>query len=344
MTDMFDEYHELPDGLLEVSVENLHQILPRPALIHLQGQSVRPLFISTLLHGNETTGFYALQQLLREYFAEGSGGHELPRSMSIFIGNVKAAQTGVRRLEQQVDYNRVWPGTPHDYLAEAHMMQRVTDIMRERHVEASIDIHNNTGKNPHYACINKLDREFIALACLFSQTLVYFTTPKGVQSGAFAELCPSVTLECGMSGQAEGTAHVLSYLQQLLSMPPLRSQTPGDFDLFHTVARVTIPEFYSFGFEDDATINLLPELENYNFIELAAGTVLARIEPESSAWLQAFDENEHERGRDFFEYRDEQILLKRPVMPAMITMNTQIIRQDCLCYLMERYPLELDKN
>jgi hypothetical protein len=25
------------------------------------------------------------------------------------------------------------------------------------------------------------------------------------------------------------------------------------------------------------------------------------------------------------------------VMPSMLTLNTDVIRQDCLCYLMERY-------
>ena len=114
---------------------------------------------------------------MREYQTK-----KLPRSISIFIGNVKAAEKGLRRLDQQIDYNRVWPGTLHHYLAEAHMMQQVTDIMRDKNVWASIDIHNNTGKNPHYACINKLQTEFTTLAYMFSETLVYFTTPKGVQS------------------------------------------------------------------------------------------------------------------------------------------------------------------
>jgi len=91
-------------------------------------------------------------------------------------------------------------------------------------------------------------------------------------------------------------------------------------------------------------MKLLAERGIYNFVEREAGRVLARGEPVSSAWLQAFDEHDRERGRDFFDYRDEQILLKKPVMPAMLTMNTQIIRQDCLCYLMERYPLALDEN
>lgn len=328
---MLEEYNEIPAGFLDVKIENLHQVLAKPSLIHLKGKNPRPLFICTLLHGNETTGLYAIQQLLGEYAAK-----ELPRSLSIFIGNIKAAEAGVRRLDEQVDYNRVWPGTHQHYLAEAHMMKQITEIMEQKQVWASIDLHNNTGKNPHYACINKLDKEFLVLADLFSKTLVYFTTPVGVQSAAFAKICPSVTLECGLSGDSSGIDHVHQYLQTVLELEDLNQPLEANLNLFHTVARVKIPEGYSFGFEDDATINLLPEIENYNFRELEKGTAIARVEPDSSAFLQAFDDDEREVGRDFFEYENDEILIKKPIMPAMLTMNTQVIRQDCLCYLMER--------
>lgn len=328
---MLEEYNEIPAGFLDVKIENLHQVLAKPSLIHLKGKNPQPLFICTLLHGNETTGLYAIQQLLGEYAAK-----ELPRSLSIFIGNIKAAEAGVRRLDEQVDYNRVWPGTHQHYLAEAHMMKQITEIMEQKQVWASIDLHNNTGKNPHYACINKLDKEFLVLADLFSKTLVYFTTPVGVQSAAFAKICPSVTLECGLSGDSSGIDHVHQYLQRVLELEDLNQPLEANLNLFHTVARVKIPEGYSFGFEDDATINLLPEIENYNFRELEKGTAIARVEPDSSAFLQAFDDDEREVGRDFFEYENDKILIKKPIMPAMLTMNTQVIRQDCLCYLMER--------
>ncbi len=335
MSELLDEYETIPEGFLEASARDIHQVLPRPGLIHLQGEEAQPLFVCTLLHGNETTGLEAVQQLLREY-----QGKPLPRSLSIFIGNVKAAEAGVRRLDEQVDYNRIWPGTHQHYLAEAHLMKQVTEIMQARDPFASIDIHNNTGRNPHYACINKLDQRFASLASLFSNTLVYFTTPKGVQSSAFAEFCPSVTLECGLSGEAEGVAHALRYLRKVLQLQALCQPLPDSLSLYHTVARVKIPDGYSFGFEDDATINLLPEIEGYNFRELKAGTPLACMEHESSAYLQAYDDDEREVGRDFFEYYDEKILLKKDVMPAMLTMDTRIIRQDCLCYLMERLPID----
>jgi hypothetical protein len=35
-----------------------------------------------------------------------------------------------------------------------------------------------------------------------------------------------------------------------------------------------------------------------------------------------------------------EVLLKRRTMPAMLTTDARIVREDCLCYLMERLSLE----
>ena len=78
---MLEQYNELPEGFLNAKAETLHHILEKPSLIHLKGKESEPLFISTLLHGNETTGLYAIQKLLRSY----QNGN-LPRSISIFCG------------------------------------------------------------------------------------------------------------------------------------------------------------------------------------------------------------------------------------------------------------------
>ncbi|HEY9050895.1 MAG TPA: M14 family metallopeptidase [Gammaproteobacteria bacterium] len=332
---MLNEIDELPAQLLTAKTEDLYQLLGKPTLLHLEGEQSNPLFLCTLLHGNETTGFYALQRLLNQYKQK-----KLPRSLSIFIGNVKAAADGLRRLEQQVDFNRVWPGTHDDFLAEAHMMKNVSDIMRQKQTFASIDIHNNTGRNPHYGCINSLGKKYIALAGMFSNTVVYFTNPKGVQSAAFAEFCPSVTLECGRSGQMDGVDHALRFIETVMQLDDLPSQVPEHINLFHTVARVTIPEAYSFGFADDATINLHSEIEMYNFRELEAGTVFASVEPKSNAFLHAFIDDESDQGKEFFECRNNEIVLKKSVMPSMLTKDATVIRQDCLCYLMERMQFE----
>ncbi len=336
---MLNELNQIPEALYEAEATELHQILGGPTLIHLPGRRLEPLFFSVLLHGNEVTGWHALRALLRQYRDQ-----TLPRALSVFIGNVEAARVGLRHLDDQPDYNRSWPGTDSRESPESRMMQGITDTMRERQVFASVDVHNNTGINPHYACVNVVQHDFLHLATLFSRTVVYFTRPLGVQSAAFAGICPAVTVECGQVGQEFADQHALQYMQACLNLSelPAHPVAEHDLDLFHTVAIVKVPEQASIGFGiNRADIVLDPEIDHLNFRELAAGTCLGHINDDGRHRLTAWDNNGYEVGSSFFRYQDGEISLARAVMPSMLTRNERVIRQDCLGYLMERYPLDL---
>ncbi len=333
---MLTIYDHVPHGLLHQAAAGLGEILSGPTLLHLPGRRPDALFVSVLLHGNEDTGWLAARAILRKY-----AQMPLPRALSLFIGNLEAARVGVRRLDGQPDYNRVWPGSPERHLPEAAMMARVVEEMRVRQVFASIDIHNNTGLNPHYACVNRLDRDFLHLARLFSRTVVYFVRPLGVQSAAFAEFCPAVTLECGKPGAPGSVEHAVEFLESCLHLSefPVHPVAAGDVDLFHTVATVKVPEHLSFGFGPQGfDIEFAPELDHFNFQELASGTLLGRTRPGGWACLAALDEQGQDVGRRLFDCADGLIRLKRALMPAMLTRDERVIRQDCLCYLMERLP------
>ena len=324
----------VPDGLLEATARDVADVLPEPTLIHLEGQRHPALFVSALLHGDESTGLVAVQQLLRRHAAR-----VLPRALSIFIGNVQAARAGVRRLPGQPDFNRIWPGGDVRDGADVASMRAVVASMRQRGVFASIDVHNNSGLSPHYACVNRFDAPFLQLATLFSRTVVHFVEPRGVQSAAFAELCPAVALECGRPGDAEGEARAARVLDAVLHLAELPQHAPAasDIDLFHTVAIVKVPAAITLSF-DAAPADLMfrSDLDHLNFSELAGGTVLARVQTANPAPLAVTAGDGSNRWRDFFEIRDGNLLLRTRMMPAMLTRSVAAVRQDCLCYLMER--------
>jgi hypothetical protein len=326
----------LPAGLLTCDARDLHGVLPGPTLIHLPGRREPPLFVSVLLHGNEHTGLEAVQALLRK-FENGV----LPRALSLFVGNVAAARYGRRMLEGQPDYNRIWPGGGRaDSTPERRMMREVVDRMAAREVFASIDVHNNTGLNPHYACVNRLDRRFFQLATLFSRTVVYFVRPRGVQSMAFAELCPAATIECGKTGQSHALEHVLEYLDAAIHLAaiPDHPVAEHDMDLYHTVATVTVPAHVGLGFgpESGQDIRLSPYLDHLNFRELPVGSALGMAKPGIGLGIEVRDEHGEEVSERFFRLEDGEIRTVRPVMPSMFTLDVDIVRQDCLGYLMER--------
>jgi succinylglutamate desuccinylase len=327
----------LPEGLLEVSSKELHTILPEPTLIHLSGKHAAPLFVSVLLHGNEPTGFMAIQLLLKKYTDK-----QLPRSLSLFFGNISAASQNLRRLDVQPDYNRIWPGTELPDCAETQMAKEIVSLMKKRNVFASVDIHNNTGLNPHYACINSLDNQFLQLASLFGRLIVYFIRPKGVQSAAFAKICPAVTLECGRPGQQYGVEHAFEYLDSCLHLTelPQHQILPRDIDLFHTVAQVKIDDKVNFSFDQvDTDLLLNVDIERMNFTEISPGTVFGLSQNNAHMPLVAKDEFGNIVTDDFFSVQNGELQINRSTMPSMLTLDERIIKQDCLCYLMERIHL-----
>lgn len=335
----------IPNGMLTTPPTELYRLLDGPTLIHLPGKREAPLFVSVMLHGNETTGYHAIQELLKKYHQT-----TLPRALSIFIGNVRAASYGKRLLDDQVDFNRVWPhkGFRHNS-EEANMMLQVVDEMRRRNVFVSIDVHNNTGLNPHYACVNRLDQAFFQLATIFSRTVIYFIRPLGVQSQSFAELCPAVTVECGKTEQRQGTVHALQFIESCLEIAELpdRPVPKQDMDLFHTVATVKVPPEVQFSFTDStAPICFRSDLEKLNFCELPAGTGIADLQNPAMVPFTVTDEDGNEVYSRYFTSDQHRLVTRCDIMPSMLTIDSEIIRKDCLCYLMERVNLDhhLDAN
>lgn len=329
-------FEQLPDGLLNCSADELYQYLPGPCLINLQGQKDEVLFVSILLHGNEYTGWEAVKDLLKDY-----QGKLLPKSLSLFIGNVDAAREGVRLLAGQKDFNRIWkqPSAEGDY---AFSKQLLNELEKIKPVMA-VDIHNNTGLNPHYACVNKLEKDYLHLATLFSRTVVYFTSPDSVLSMALSKYCPAVTVECGKPDDYAGVEHALNFLQGCLHLDhyPSHPVARQDIDIFHTVATVHVNKDISIGFDAEAAeLCFIPELDTLNFNELQVGTLLANTDKETGVPFDVQNEQGVDVSEQYFANHNGYIVTTVPIMPSMLTLNRDIIQQDCLCYLMERYPLK----
>ena len=335
----FDEYDGLPDGFMDSAPEDLHHYLPRPALIRLPGLREPAVAVVLLLHGNEPVGLQAVQRLLRRH-----AGRPLPRALTLVVGNVRAAAIGQRHLDDQPDFNRVWPGTEQPGSAEALMFAQIVQRLRGPGLFAAVDLHNNTGRNPHYACINFLEDDFLHLAGLFGRTVVYFTRPRGVASMALAALAPSVTLECGHPGDEAGIRHAEEYIDGVLHLShfPHRPPDPRSVEIFHTVAQVRVRPGLRVGTDEQADVILAPDLDYLNFQVLPAGTRLVRQGRAGLEALVATAADGSEVTGDYLEERGLDLRLRRPMMPSMLTLDTRVIAQDCLGYLME--PLDLQRE
>ncbi|MCW8872643.1 MAG: M14 family metallopeptidase [Xanthomonadales bacterium] len=333
------ELDHLPAGLLECPASALHQHLRGPTLITLRGQREQPLVVSVLQHGNEITGWEAVQRLLKSHYQH----DELPRTLVILVGNPLAAKHRLRRLDEQPDFNRCWPGGNGVDPEYAGLFRRIHDRLLQLRPLACIDVHNNTGLNPHYAAVNRIRSDYLRLASLFSSKVVYFTMPGGTLSHSMSEFCPSLTLECGQAGETHGTDHSLAFLEACLHLEEI-PLTPVDADavhLFHMVATVTVRDDVLFGFgRVPAQLAFRENLDQFNFCELPAGTSIGDLRNGTASPLVAVDTEGLEVTDSYFRFDQGEVRTSRDVMPSMLTQDRRVIQQDCLCYLMERIHFE----
>ena len=325
----------VPEGFLDCAPRELHRLFPGPTLIELPGRRTPPLFVSVLLHGNEDSGLTAVQNVLRA-----RSGQTLPRALMLLVGNVSAAREGLRRLNGQPDYNRVWPGTlDHVGTAEAVAMAQVHDRVIARKAFAAVDLHNNTGFNPHYGVVCSLDAHTLQLAMLFSRIAVWFRGMPGTQTAGFAGKIPAIAAECGQPGVPENAQAAGRLVEAALNLAefsdhPVRHE---DIDLYHTMAVVRVRPEVSVSFGGNAAeLCLDPKLDHMNFRELDGGACFG--ETTHPMPLEVVDEAGRDVSAAFFAVEGGKLCLRRGAMPAMLTCEERIIRQDCLCYLMERVP------
>lgn len=323
-----------PVELLQTPPADLWRHLPGPTLFSIDGHNEAPLFVSVLLHGNESTGWEAIQSVMAHHRSK-----TLPRALLLFVGNIAAARENVRTCAHQTDYNRCWPGTALNATIEAALMREVVAEVQRAKPFASIDVHNNTGHNPHYACLNRLDEPYLHLARLFSRTVVYFERPLGVQSAALAEICPAVTVECGMSGGAGADAHAAEFIDAALSLDhfPEHSVPEGDIDLMQTTAILKVPSQASISFDgSDAEFKFRPDLDLLNFSELQPGISFGQLGGTRGHELVIAPGGSNATQLAYLTYEDGTVRLAQPAIPAMLTKDERAIRLDCLGYLMHR--------
>lgn len=326
----------LPRELGSCKITELHDVLGGPTLIHLQHGKGRPLFVSTLLHGNEHSGFLVLQKWFRRVINE---SFTFKRPIIFFIGNTLAARTSKRKCDNESDFNRVWKGTDCEL---GNIAGEVLSYVQKERPLAAIDIHNNSGKNPFYTCVNKVDKQSLWLARFFSEKIIFFTDPCEILANNFLKFCPAITIEAGKSRDPEGMKCLedrLGPFFDLIKIGEDRDLSRYDVLKAHGRIRLTKCATVDFLFDESSTkeFSFPQDVENFNFELLKMGEVLCYCK--SPAKLSVITESGEDVSNEFFEFLDRKVVVKKPFIPTMITTDITILKDDCFAYIMAEVKL-----
>lgn len=333
----FEEYDDLKP-YLQGSDEDVLVALRKPTLIHIPGTDKRPRarLVSTLLHGNEDSGYRAVLDMLR-------GGEHYPFDLWVLLGNIRAAhQEGWfahRYLDGQEDFNRTW-----GLNAPTTRMRRCSDaiyeILAAADLEAAVDIHNNTGLNPFYAIVPDPTQEALQLASAMADTILRWPLRAHTLMEVLSPVCPAVSVECGLPAIEENHAYAASALRRFLAITSLEDGAIGPRRIFEMEHRVVVrPEVpFAFGgvLTEDLDMVLHPGLDHHNFGMLLAGTELGRVPEGGGMPLLATDMRGRETTDRYFAVRRGSLIVTEDVTPVMLTTTVQQTRRDCFFYIARR--------
>lgn len=320
----------LPDGLLDAEPEELEGILGGPTLFDLPGPggSGGPVFVSALLHGNETSGWLAAREFLR---AVGGG---LPAPLALLVGNPEAARLNARFVPGEPDRNRIWSAKSGTALGRD--LWAMCQELGERGVAVALDIHNNNAPNPCHAIhmVRECDVDARDWAMGFAGLAVRTTLSQFTCMEAFAGLCPSVTLECGEPGEREGIELAVDCLTKaLFAGRPPRREGGQEYEL---VARILPRDGVTIGFGgEDADLSLpadAPEKRNFRLTE--KGAEIGKVKEGVADPLVCVSPEGRGLG-EFLAVEGGRLVAAADLVLAMLVARRDTVEDDCLCYVLE---------
>ncbi|HPG25629.1 MAG: succinylglutamate desuccinylase/aspartoacylase family protein [Spirochaetaceae bacterium] len=306
---------------------------------HVAGRDrSRTRVVTTLLHGNEPSGFLAMHAWLR------SGVVPAVDAICV-VANVEAARLHPvfthRSVPGRRDLNRCF-GDPRDTEGvdpEARIAHAILDLIDHQRPEAVVDLHNNTGRNPAYAIGLDPSREALALAARFGRHFVWSHLRLGALLEAVSS-CPAVTVEVGKSGDDAADRIARAGLSALLETESLFE--PLDRGVEVRILRMPMRARMRPGrrlvmaqaLDPSAHLTMPDDLDRHNFEVVPAGARVGWVGPaEADCPLELIDEAGRDRAADYFERQHDALVARRPFMPIMITMDAAIATSDCLFYV-----------
>jgi hypothetical protein len=330
-----------PIKLDQNTVQTLLTLSPVSFLRNLQGLAAidiegldegRWRVISTLIHGNEPSGLFALHRWLSEQ-------HQPATNIRIIISSVTAALTEPlfkhRFLPGEEDLNRCFSATGNNQIhARAN---QINALIREVQPEAVVDLHNTSGSGPAFCVSTKDGGTERALASFFCQSMIL----TGLKIGSLMEqdfACPIITIECG--GSQDSRSHDVAYqgIKEFTNaMDCCAGHQPNRIEVLKHPLRVELNKgvSLSYNFERDKSVNvcICASIEHHNVGITGKGTFLAWINEGGLGNLQVKDEHGLELQSDLFELQDGRLLTSKDMRLFMATTRVDIAQTDCLFYV-----------
>jgi hypothetical protein len=310
-----------------------------PAAIRLRGRDrTRCRVVVTLMHGNEPSGLIAVHGRLRD-------GRQPATDTLVVLGAVEAAMAephlSNRALPDGTDLNRCF-GPAVRSGPSRDLALSILETVRGVGPEALIDVHNNTGHNPPYCVAPRIGDAERQLAGFFGDLLVHYNLRIGALAEETLDLCPTVVIAAGRAGDPASDRAARRGLDAFLDTDALFE--PGSdvpqLDVFQHPVRVEVATGVRLAYghkpEPGAQLTIARDVDRHNFELLPPGTEIGWLAPEAPWPLVACGADGADRSHELFARDGARLVVRRSMVPIMMTTDPKIAHSDCLFYAVER--------
>ena len=296
----------------------------------------RTRVITTLIHGNEPSGFIALHHWLIE--------KKRPEiNIRFILCNPEAAilppEFSHRYLEATQDLNRFFTlnniqSTQSNY-AIRHRAKQIIAAVNEVNPEAIVDLHNTSGISPAFGVSISDSEQALDLISLFTNKVIL----TGLHVGAIMEQqfsAPIVTIECGGARQIQSHQLAIAGLKKLTNKKNIFDHHAGLVDIHLHPFRIELKKGTVLGFSDypliKADITLRIDTEQLNNQITVVGQHIGWYKKNNPLPLIVKDEEGNNKLSVIFQLHEGGIYTKQNLQIFMATQSLDIATNDCLFY------------
>jgi len=374
LSDKVNFYDDSFRGEIEPTALGFLRQLEGLCVFDLKGKDQsRTRVLTTLIHGNEPSGFIACHLWLRS--------NSIPATnVRILICNPEAARTkpifSNRYLANCQDLNRFFSASESDDSPVATRARQIKKAVLEVSPESVLDLHNTSGASPAFAVAVSDDNKTLDLVSLFTSKLIL----TGLSVGAIMEQtfnAPIATIECGGANEiyshqvaTDGlheyfsredifscycaSSRIVELEQSVKDTGNLAAKTErrrqisatlqrelnkisGKVEVYYHPIRVELSGEASVGFSHHrlptTDITLRADIEQLNRQKTHAGEFIGWYEPGQALPLRAIDEQGVDQIERLLECKNGCLFARQDMQFFMVTTTLEIATNDCLFYV-----------
>ena len=322
------------DELLGESPEDFLEALGGPCWIVVKGTgSGKPRAITTLLHGNEPSGFRAMRHWL-------ASDPQPPVDIHVCVASVDAARTSPvftwRERKGGRDLNRAFRA-PYEG-PEGKLAKEILDRLLELDPEALVDLHNTSGSGPAFGLAAVVDDQHKRLSSFFSESMVRMGSALGTLVEATVDKFPSLIVECGGVPDSESDTTALRGIQAFAEAESLWAGPPSQAaEFYEKPIRIKIREglrlVYSGAKAEDADLTLRDDIDRLNHGLTDVGELLGWLGPKGFDALLPEGPAGGPPLDSLLRERDGRIETACEMKILLATTRADIGVSDCLFYI-----------